>query len=933
MAADESYLAPEAKARRRIDGMLTAAGWVVQDYRQIALGAAQGVAVREFPMAPGHGRADYLLFIDRKAAGVVEAKKAGSTLTGVEWQAAKYTLGLPPEMDAWGSPLPFAYESTGIETTFTNALDPEPASRRVFSFHRPETLAGILGALGEPDRGLRKATLRMRLLAMPPLDPKGLWTAQETAIRNTEDSLKSFKPRALIQMATGSGKTFTAANLSYRLVKFADARRILFLVDRANLGRQTLKEFQQFVTPDDGRKFTELYNVQHLQGGSIDPVARVTISTIQRLYSILRAEELSEELDEESAYEVEPSRPVEVSYNPAVPIEVFDVIIVDEAHRSIYGVWRQVLEYFDAFIIGLTATPGKQTFGFFNQNLVMEYGYEQAVADAVNVDFDVYRIKTEITEQGSTIDAGLVTRFRDRETRQERLEKLDEDFDYEAKQLDRSVVAQDQIRTIVKTFRDRLFVDIFPGRTEVPKTLIFAKTDAHADDIVRIVREEFGKGNDFAAKITYKSGSQGQKPEDLLASFRNSYNPRIAVTVDMIATGTDVKPLECVFFMRMVKSRSFFEQMRGRGVRVVNPTDLQGVTPDATTKDRFVLVDAVGVTETELIDVVPVERKRGVSFEKLLHQVALGTWDADVASSVAIRLARLNGRLNDADRARLAEAAGEPITEIAQRVFAALDPDNQLDAARVATGTLEPEPDEVAKAARKLTAEALAPIAEHPEFRTLVEDIERIHEQVIDEYSKDKVIESGYSKDATDRARQTVESFHAFIEDHKDEITALQILYNRPYGARELTFAEIRELADAIEMPPRRWTPERLWDAYETLEKSRVHGSTKSVLTNLVSLVRHAIGQEEELVAFPDQVAERYAAWLAQQEQAGRVFTDEQRAWLDAVAAHIATSLRITTDDFEYTPFAERGGIGGAYRAFGDDLTELLQDLNTELVA
>jgi type I restriction enzyme, R subunit len=351
----ETYLAPEAKARRRIDEMLTAAGWVVQDYRQIALGAAQGVAVREFPMAPGHGRADYLLFIDRKAAGVIEAKKAGSTLTGVEWQAAKYTLGLPSEMDAWGSPLPFAYESTGVETTFTNALDPEPASRRVFSFHQPKTLAEILDALGDPDRGINQATIRRRLLNLQPLDPKGLWTAQESAIRNTEDSLKSFKPRALIQMATGSGKTFTAANLSYRLVKFADARRILFLVDRANLGRQTLKEFQAFTTPDDGRKFTELYNVQHLVGGSIERAARVTISTIQRLYALLRGEELAQELDEESAYEVEPSKPVEVTYDSAVPIETFDVIIVDEAHRSIYGVWRQVLEYFDAFIIGLTA--------------------------------------------------------------------------------------------------------------------------------------------------------------------------------------------------------------------------------------------------------------------------------------------------------------------------------------------------------------------------------------------------------------------------------------------------------------------------------------------------------------------------------------------------------------------------------------------------
>ena len=933
MALDESYLAPEAKARRRIDEMLTASGWAVQGYKQIALGAARGVAVREFPMAPGHGRADYLLFIDRKAAGAIEAKKAGATLTGVEWQSAKYTTGLPPEMDAWGSPLPFAYESTGIETTFTNVLDPEPASRRVFSFHRPETLADMLERLGDPERGIRNATFRTRLLHMPPLDPSGLWSAQETAIRNTEMSLQAFRPRALIQMATGSGKTFTAANLSYRLVKFADARRILFLVDRANLGRQTLKEFQAFEPPGSGKKFTQEYNVQHLASGSIDPVARVTISTIQRLYAILKGEELPGELDEESAYDAEPSAPVEVAYNSAVPIEAFDVIIVDEAHRSIYGVWRQVLEYFDAFIIGLTATPGKQTFGFFHQNLVMEYGYEQAVADNVNVDFDVYRIKTQISAEGSTIDAGLVTKFRDRETRQERLEKLDEDFDYEAKELDRSVVSQDQIRTVIKTFRDRLFIDVFPGRTEVPKTLIFAKSDAHADDIVRIVREEFGKGNEFAAKITYKSGSQGQKPEDLLASFRNSYNPRIAVTVDMIATGTDVKPLECVFFMRMVKSRSFFEQMRGRGVRVVNPTDLQGVTPDATTKDRFVLVDAVGVTESELIDVVPVERKRGVSFEALLRQVAIGTWDADVASSVAIRLVRLNGRLKEPERETLEEAAGRSVTAIAQSIFSALDPDNQFDAARAATGRAEPTEEEVSVAAHDLLGEALAPIADSPAFREQLVDIQRTHEQVIDEWSKDAVIDSGYSKDARDRARQTVESFRAFIEENKDEITALQILYDRPYGARDLTFAEVKELADAISLPPRRWTPERLWEAYETLEKAKVRGSTKTVLTNLVSLVRHATGQEDELIAFPDQVAERYEAWLLQQEQSDRVFTDVQRAWLDSITDHIATSLRITPEDFNYTPFAERGGIGAAYRAFGDSLTALLDDLNAELVA
>ena len=374
-----AYLTPEARARVEIDRMLAAAGWAVQGARAVNLSAARGVAVREFVLKSPHGRADYLLFVDGRAVGVLEAKKEGETLTGVTWQTAKYIDGLPDEIPtAIEGALPFAYESTGTETRFTNTLDPDAASRPVFSFHRPETLAGWLADISKHPTA---PTLRHRLRALPPLEETGLWPAQVVAIRNLEESLAANRPRALIQMATGSGKTFTAANVAYRLVKHADARRILFLVDRANLGRQTLKELQGFTTPDDGRKLTELYNVQHLSSNTIDPVARVTISTIQRVYSILRGEpDLDPELDEHSSYELA-TEPLPVEYSAAVPPETFDVVIVDECHRSIYGLWRQVLDYFDAFTIGLTATPNKQAFGFFNQNLVMEYGHEQAVAD------------------------------------------------------------------------------------------------------------------------------------------------------------------------------------------------------------------------------------------------------------------------------------------------------------------------------------------------------------------------------------------------------------------------------------------------------------------------------------------------------------------------------------------------------------------------
>ena len=916
----EDYLDPEARARMEIDRQLGACGWIVQDYKKLNLGAGVGVAVREFKMSGGY---DYLLFVNRQAVGVIEAKKAGSTLTGVEWQSAKYASGLPDNISALVKPLPFAFESTGVETRFTNGFDADPASRQVFTFYRPETLAEIGG---------ERTTLRARLRHLPELNEQGLWAAQAEAIGNLEESLEHSRPRALIQMATGSGKTFTAANIAYRLIKHAGARRILFLVDRANLGRQTLKEFQAFSTPDDGRKFTELYNIQRLSSNRIDGVSRVVISTIQRLYSILKGEpNLPEELDEESAYELQPPKPVEVAYNPAVPIETFDVIIVDECHRSIYGLWRQVLEYFDAFIIGLTATPGKQTLGFFDQNLVMEYNHERAVADNVNVDFDVYRISTEISAKGSKIDAGLVTTFRDRQTREKRLEQLDDDIVYDAKELDRKVVAKDQIRTIVRAFRDAL-PELFEGRTHVPKTLIFAKDDSHADDIVQIVREEFGKGNEFAAKITYKSGSQGQKAEQLLQDFRNSYNPRIAVTVDMIATGTDVKPIECVFFMRMVRSRQFFEQMKGRGVRVINSTDLQGVTPDAKVKDRFVIVDAVGVTEADLHDTTPMDRNPKLGFDRLLQNLALGSRDRTLVSSIASRVARLNLRLSKQDREELETVAGVTLKELADAMVDALDPDKQYEAVRRETGIDQPSPETCSAVAARLIDDAVGPLADNPAFREKLVELRRSYDQVIDETSADRLLRANYSIDAADRARKTVESFRAYIEEHKDEITALQILYSRPYKQR-LTWREVKELANAIGRTPQHWTPENLWAAYETLDKSKVRGSGPRVLADVVQIVRFALNEDEQLVSFPERVNERFAGWMLQQKQSGRTFTPEQAQWLERIRDHIAASLTISADDFQYTPFSQHGGLGKAYEVFGNNLNPLLDELNEALAA
>ncbi len=940
---------PEDIAREEIDDKLAQAGWHVCDYKNANIHAQCGTVIRNFPLKPGHGTADYLFYIDGKAAGIIEAKKEGTTLTGVEIQSDKYKNGLPDLLPAWYRPLPFCYQSTGVETRFTNELDPDPRSRNVFSFHKPETLAEWLkneqpaaldraaetsGVYGKP------SSLRSRVREMPPLVEAGLWPAQITAIKNLEQSLAQDRPRALIQMATGSGKTFTAISFIYRLIKFAGARRVLFLVDRANLGRQTMREFQQYVSPYNNWKFDQEFIVQRLTGNSIDKTARVCICTIQRLYSMLKGEELPEEEDEVSAEGLEDVfreiPPIE--YNQAIPIETFDIIVTDECHRSIYNLWRQVLEYFDAYIIGLTATPNKQTFGFFNQNLVMEYNHEQAVIDRVNVNYDVFRIKTRITEKGATVEAGYYVDKRDRETRTIKWERLDEDLAYDPNQLDKDVVSIDQIRTIVRTFRDKVCTEMFPGRNWVPKTLIFAKDDSHAEDIVKIVREEFAKGNDFCQKITYKT--TGRKPEELIAEFRTSPMPRIAVTVDMIATGTDIKPLEVVMFMRAVKSRSFFEQMKGRGVRVINETDLQSVTPDARVKDRFVIVDAVGVCEQDMTDSRPMERKFSVPFEKLLQAVALGNTDPDVISSIAVRVSRMERFLSKEEHAKIKElAGGRSIRELAATLVASIDPDRHLERAKADNpGVAEPSKEQIEGAAEKVIHAAAKPLF-NPDLRNTLIDFKKKHEQTIDHITADEVIEAEFSEEARERVKGMVASFEKYIQEHKDEITALQILYSMPYKAR-LRFEDIKDLASRIEKPPHLWRVDNLWNAYAQLEKSKVRGaSAPHILTDLVSLVRFAIHRDNELVPFPERVNVNFEKWMAETIRHSREggnpepFTPEQRRWLEMIRDHVAANLSIEMDDFDYAPFAQMGGLGKVHQVFGEQLDGILKEMNEVLAA
>ncbi len=715
----------------------------------------------------------------------------------------------------------------------------------------------------------------------------------------------------------------------YRLIKYAKAKRVLFLVDRRSLGEQALREFEQYVTPDDGRKFKELYNIQLLKSNALDKISKVTITTIQRFFSMLKGEEdIDDDLENQSlfTYSAGDESPVDIEYNSNIPIETYDFIIVDECHRSIYNKWRQVLEYFDSFIIGLTATPAKHTYGFFNKNLVMEYSHEEAVADNVNVGCEIYQILTKITKEGSKVEAKKRVFKRDKLTREERWELLDEELEYDASQLDRKVVAKDQIRTIIKTFKSKLFTEIFPGREEVPKTVVFAKDDSHAEDIVHIVREEFGKGNRFCKKITYRSAG---KTENLIKEFRNSYNPRIAVTVDMISTGTDIKPLECLLFMRAVKSRVYFEQMKGRGTRTIDPNDLKAVTPDALFKTHYVIVDAIGVTLKDKTDTQPLERKPMVSFKNLLNQIILGPRDDDSLSSLASRLSRLNNKLDSDDRQRFQQIAGKPITKIIKNLLDSINIDKNIDTAREEFETEIPTKEQIEEVKNKMTDIACSPF-DDPKLRNFLIETKERREQIIDVQSIDEVVKVGYT---TQQAQKLVKTFNEFLLEKKDEISALEIIYNRPFGQRHLTFKQIKELAESIKSPPYNLTTERLWEAYKQLDIAKVRGARpEKLLTNIISLVRFAIEETKILEPFEDIINKRFEEWLIDQQIIVEGFTEEQIEWLEMIKEHIKTSVSIEKEDFQEVPFNLKGGIYKTSEIFGDKLKEIIVELNEVLV-
>ena len=912
-------MSPEEKSRLVIDKKLQESGWKVQDLKNLNLSVALGVAVREFPT--NTGPVDYALFVGGEPVGVVEAKKSevGENITTAEGQSSRYANSRFKWIKG-ECRIRFAYEATDKLTRFTDYDDVKYRSRAVFSFHRPETLNALLK---------QADTVRNNMKRFPVFDSTGFRKCQVVAIENLDKSFADNRPKALVQMATGAGKTFTAITAAYRLLKYGKMNRILFLVDTKGLGEQAEREFLAYRPTDDNRSFSQIYGVNRLKSSYIPDGVQICISTIQRMFSILKGEELGESAEETSFNEyatADSTAPKEVVYNAKYPPEFFDCIIVDECHRSIYNVWKQVLEYFDAFIIGLTATPDKRTFAFFDENVVSEYPREQAIIDGVNVGEDVFLIETAVGKNTTHIMKQMIE-VRSRLSREKRWKQLDEDMDYTPSQLDRNVVNPSHIRAIVRTFRDNWQTTLFPCRKEVPKTLIFAKTDSHADDIIQIVREEFGEGNEFCKKITYAA----ENPESVLSSFRNDYYPRIAVTVDMIATGTDVKPIECLVFMRDVRSKNYFEQMKGRGTRTLLKDDLQKVSPSAIgNKDHFVIVDAVGVTKSKKTDTRPLERKPSVSTKELMMNVALGDRSEDTLTSLANRLIRLNGQMSPSEKREFAEKVGDGAGQMAERLLNAFDEDVILARAQARFAVAEPGEEQIAQTRKILADEAAVPF-QKPENRDYIENMRRSHEQIIDNVNLDTVLFAGFDSQQKTNADRVIVSFREFINENKDEIIALRIIYDQAYKDRPMAIEALKGLyeklkAKGVEL-------ERLWECYAIKKPEKVKRGTVAQLADLISIIRFEMGYAENLTPFADRVNYNFMQWTLRRNAGAVHFTDEQMEWLRLVKDHIAVSLSIEPSDLDLNPFDRKGGLGRFYEVFGEKYEAILAEMNIELVA
>ena len=896
-------MTPEEKARQKIDLWFAEAGWKVinrEDYEP----TCTAVAIRE-GLLKGNLEADYFLFINGKAIGVLEAKREeiDPFSNNVCEQAVLYAKSVPHIYQAYQKPLPFIFTSNGKELFFCDFREQKQSFKQIMAIPTPYELVKQLG-------------ISDYFAGLPSLQKKGLRDCQYEAVTELEKSFRSGQNRALMVLATGAGKTYTACLAAYRLLSYTPMRRVLFLVDRNNLGKQAEGEFGTFRLTENGDAFNTIFTVNRLRSSSIPSDSNVVISTIQRLFSFLRGDTIE---DNDNDDDNEPTEEVVLPPNPNLPHDYFDLIIIDECHRSIYGNWRKVLEYFDtARLVGLTATPIPETMAFFNNNRIVNYTLEKSIVDGVNVDCRVYRIKTQVTENGGAILEGEKIKEETRYTGDVKTISNKETKTYTNKELNRSVINPAQIKLILSTYRDVVYTELFnePQREAnfdyLPKTLIFALNETHASNIVQIAKEVFGHTDDrFVQKITYSAGDSNE----LIRQFRNDKDFRIAVTCTLVATGTDVKPLEVLVFMRDVESLPLYIQMKGRGVRTIGDEQLRNVTPNAFSKDCFYLIDAVGVTEHEkTIPTITDElTTKIITLKELLEQITHGYLPDEHLKRLAATLSRIYNKADNSQRTEFIRLANDDMKELASRIYEAFE--NNILPPFISTK----EPNNERKG-------LVAPLANHADARRYLLILAAGFVNTLMP-GEDTLISKGFS---IEEAKSTTEAFEDFCKEHSDEIEALRIIYNNE--GEPITYSMLKDLENKLKMANNHFTSKQLWNSYAILNPNSVRrSSTKEesdALTNIIQLVRFALRQIERLDSVVSTSKQYFNLWLGQNQ---REITDKQREVISRIVDYIASNGACTIKEIREDDATQAAQM---IRAFGNmqKANEALQSLYTFVV-
>lgn len=860
---------PEEKARIKIDQWFYDAGWEVVNRDQYTP-TSTAVAIRE-GLLKGNLEADYFLFINGKAVGVLEAKREEVDVSSgiVSDQVVTYAKNIPQYYQAYQRPLPLLYKSNGKIVLFKDYRDNDSDFEEINRIHTPWEIVKVLG-IDDPFAGL------------PTLRSKRLRDCQYEAVTELEKSFRIGQNRALMVLATGAGKTYTACLTAYRMLAYTPMHRVLFLVDRNNLGKQAETEFGTFRLTDNGEAFNMIYTVNRLKSAKVPIDSNVVISTIQRLFSLLKGEEIS---DNEEDEEYDEEQEIVLPGHPNLPHDFFDLIIIDECHRSIYGNWRKVLEYFDtARLLGLTATPVPETMAFFNNNRIVNYTLEKSILDGVNVDCRIYRIKTKATEEGGAIMEGDRLKVETRYTGEVKQVSNKETKNYTKEELNRSIINPAQIKLILNTYRDIVYTELFndPPREAnmdyLPKTLIFALNEAHATNIVNIAKEVFGRTDDrFIQKITYSVGDSNE----LIRQFRNDKDFRIAVTCTLVATGTDVKPLEVVIFMRDVVSLPLYTQMKGRGVRTIGDEQLRNVTPNAISKDCFYLVDAVGVTEHEHLIPQPYEGPEGetVTLKELLERITHGYLPDIYLRRLASTLSRLYNKANNVQRNEFIRLAQDDMKDLSKRIYDALE----VQALPPFYTTDEPNNERKG---------LVAPIANHADARKYILILAAGFVNTLMP-GEDTLIFKGFS---VEEARSTTDAFEEFCKEHADDIEVLRILYNNE--GEPITYFMLKDLENKLKMENNRFTSKQLWNSYAIINPTTVKRTSlkeeSEALTNIIQLVRFAFHQIEKLDCLVTTAKQFFNLWCGQHQ---RDITDKQKAIIGKVVDYIASNGACTVKD------------------------------------